>query len=115
MATHFDSGLSALSSDDLAALRLAAQVMAHRAQLADKPRVAMFFDRIEAEVIAELAARGQRGHRTSSVSNPWRGAGLTEADRAAIAESVEMLAGNGGLSARVRAFARNLLAAERLS
>ena len=107
--------LAPLSVDDLAALRLSAQVMAHRAALAGMPRVAMFFERLEAEADAELAARGQRGPRSSSGSTPWRVAGLTGADRNAIAEYATLLADNMGLSAAVRDYARRLIAAGDLS
>src|SRR5688572_3801364 len=51
--------LTDLSATDLTDLRLAAQIMAHRAALADRPRVAMYFESLEAAVMAEQAARGQ--------------------------------------------------------
>ena len=115
MAGEVGVGLGQLSADDLSALRLAAQVMGHRAALAGLPRVSMFFERIEAEAVAEQAARGQRGERPANGFNPWRVAGLTGADRAAIVEYVGLLAGNNGLPAPVRDVARDLLAAEHLS
>ena len=108
-------GLAALSVEDLAALRLSAQVMAHRAALAGMPRVELFFERLEAEADAEAAARGQRGARPEGGSNPWRAAGLTDADRTAIYEHVGLLAGNAGLPQQVRDYARRLIAAGDLS
>ena len=107
--------LEALSVDDVAALRLSAQVMAHRAALAGMPRVAMFFERLQAEADAEAAGRGQRGARSSTGSNPWRAAGLTDGDRTAIVEYAALLAGNSALSTTVRDYARRLIAAGDLS
>jgi hypothetical protein len=104
-------GLATLSVEDLAALRLSAQVMAHRAALAGLPRVELFFERLEAEADAEAAARGQRGTRTAGGSNPWHAAGLTDADRTAIREHIGLLAGNARLPPPVRDYARRLMAA----
>ena len=108
MEPHVALGLEGLTAEDLAALRLSAQVMAHRAALAGLPRVAMFFERLEAEADAEAAARGQRGARSSSDLNPWRVAGMTAADRAAIVDHAELLAANPGLPPAVREYARQL-------
>lgn len=107
--------LEALSDADLAALRLSSQVLAHKAALADMPRVEMFFTTIEGEVAAEGAARGQRGQRGEEGVDPWRTAPLTRGDRAAITAYLELLNGNEGLSPAVRRVARDLLGAERLS
>ena len=115
MAPDVGLGLGGLSVDDLSALQLAAQVMAHRAMAAGLPRVGAFFDHLEAEVVAERAARGQHGARATSDSNPWRVGGLSANDRTAIGESIELLAANPGLSAPVRSCARRLLAAKPLS
>ncbi|MEP7361459.1 MAG: hypothetical protein ABI744_07760 [Chloroflexota bacterium] len=111
--TH--AALDDLSAADLEALRLASQVLAHKAALAELPRVEMFFTTIEAEVAAEGAARSQRGQRGDEVANPWRTAPLTPVDRAAIAAYLELLAGNERLSPAVRDYVRGLIAARGLS
>ena len=108
-------GLDALSVEDLAALRLSAQVMAHRVGLAGLPRVELFFERLEAEADAEAAARGQRGTRSAGGSNPWHAAGLTDGDRSAIREHIGLLAGNAGLPPQVRDYAQRLIAAGHIS
>lgn len=115
MAPDAALGLDALSAEDLAALRLSAQVMAHRAALAGLPRVELFFERLEAEADAEVAARGQRGAKSESGSNPWHTAGLTDADRSRIREHIGLLAGNAGLPQQVRDYAQRLIAAGDLS
>jgi hypothetical protein len=107
--------LSDLSTEDLAALRLSSQVLAHKAALAGLPRVEMFFETIGAEVEAERAARGQRGRRAAATADPWQTAPLAAADRAAIATYLELLAANDRLSPAVRRLARGLLSTEALS
>jgi hypothetical protein len=107
--------LDGLSDAELAALRLSSQVLAHRAAVTGLPRVEMFFARLEAEADAEAAARGQTGVRIGAAADPWRAAPLTTVDRAAIVDSLELLAGNDGLSPAVRRVAGDLLRAEPLS
>ena len=102
--------LEDLSATDLEALRLASQVLAHKAALAEMPRVEMFFTSIEAEAVAEGAARGQRGRRGTIAADPWKSAALTPVDRAAIAAYLELLAGNERLSPAIREYARRLIA-----
>lgn len=117
------ASLAELSAEDLAALRLGAQVMAHRAALAGLPRVAYYFERIEAETIAEQAATGQRGHVSAdgSTANVWvipivgDTPMVSEGDRSEISEYLELLAANEALPPSVRAWCRGLLAAERVS
>jgi hypothetical protein len=123
------ASLADLSPGDLAALRLGAQVMAHRAALAGLPRVAHFFEGIEAETIAEQAATGQRGHVSAADRLPANGLPanvwvipivgdtpmVSEGDRREIGAYLELLAANEALPQPVRAWCRGLLAAERVS
>ncbi len=106
--------LEGLAASDLEALALASQVLAHKAALADMPRVEMFFTSLEAEMTAEGAARSQRGRRGDETADPWQGGPLTPVDRAAIAAYLELLAGNDRLSPAVREYARRLIAARGL-
>jgi hypothetical protein len=119
--------LDVLASGDLEALGLASQVLAHKAALADMPRVEMFFMSVEAEVAAEAAARGQRGkpgqHGDPGLhggtgegsADPWRTAPLTPTDRAAIRAYLELLRDNERLSPAVREYVRGLVSAGRVS
>lgn len=109
------TALDVLSAADLEALRLAAQVLAHKAALAGLPRVEMFFTSVEAEVAAETAARGQRGQRGRQSADPWRTAPLSPTDRAAIRAYLELLRDNERLSPAVRNYVRRLVAAGRVS
>lgn len=114
MAPKVVATLDELTAADLEALRLASQVLAHKAALAQMPRVEMFFVTIEAEAAAEAAARSQRGRRVGETADPWRTAPLTPVDRAAIAAYLELLAGNERLSPALREYARRLIAARGL-
>src|SRR4026209_2748711 len=98
MAAKTGSGLDRLAANDLEALRLASQVLAHKAALAGLPRVEMFFTSLEAEAIAEAAARGQRGTGGNEAADPWKTAPLTPTDRAAIRAYLELLRDNERLS-----------------
>lgn len=115
MGADLALGLDGLPADDLAALRLSAQVMAHRAALAGLPRVEMFFERLEAEVDAEAAARAQLGRRAQVGINPWQVGGLSNADQATIADYLELLADNAALPATLRDLVRRLISFQRLS
>jgi len=115
MGADLALGLDGLSVDDLVALRLAVQVMAHRAALAGLPRVEMFFERLETEAEAETAARGQRGARSDGDANPWRVGGLSDTDHATIADYLRLLADNAALPATLRDLVRRLISFERLS
>jgi hypothetical protein len=107
--------LELLGPADLEALRLASQVLAHKAALAGLARVEMFFMSIEADAVAEAAARGQRGERQAMPADPWRTAPLTPVDRAAIRAYLELLRDNERLSPGVREHVRRLVAAGRVS
>jgi hypothetical protein len=114
MAPKLAATLDELTATDLDALRLASQVLAHKAALAEMPRVEMFFTTIEAEVAAEAAARGQRGQHGGQSADPWKSTPLTPVDRAAIAAYLELLAGNERLSPALREYGRRLIAARGL-
>jgi hypothetical protein len=107
--------LESLSNDDLAALRLSSQVLAHKAALAGLPRVEMFFERLATEAEAEVAARGQRGTRTDSAANPWLVGGMSTTDRETIVDYLELLAQNTALPATLRDLVRRLISVQRLS
>jgi hypothetical protein len=114
MGAKVQASLESLTTADLAALRLSSQVLAHKAAMADLPRVAMFFSSVESEVVVETAARGQGGQgglRAEQVADPWHIAPLTPIDRAAIAAYLELVANNDGLSPAVREYAARLLKA----
>ena len=107
--------LERLSADDLAALRLSAQVMAHRAALARLPRVEMFFEQLQAEADAEAAARAQLGGRAHAGTNPWQVGGFNSSDQATIADYLELLADNAALPTTLRDLVRRLISFQRLS
>jgi hypothetical protein len=109
------AALASLSGPDLEALRLASQVLAHKAALAGLARVEMFFMSIEAEAVAEVAARGQRGQRRDVRADPWRTTPLSPVDRAAIRAYLELLRDNERLSSALREYVRRLVAAGRVS
>jgi hypothetical protein len=124
MAAKALDGLDGLTAGDLEALRLASQVLAHKAAMAGLARVEMFFMAIEAEVAAEGAARGQRDQRGQTrqsgatgeeSADPWRTAPLTPTDRAAIRAYLELLRDNERLSPAVREYVRGLVSAGRVS
>lgn len=111
MGPKVQASLENLSIDNLGALRLSSQVLAHKAAMAGLPRVAIFFSSVESEAVVEIAARGQRGQRAEHAADPWRTAPLTPVDRAAIAAYLELLSNNEGLSPAVRDYAARLLKA----
>jgi hypothetical protein len=115
MAAKIGSSLDHLAANDLEALRLASQVLAHKAALAGLARVEMFFTSVEAEAIAEAAARGQRGTRGNESADPWKTAPLAPTDRAAIRAYLELLRDNERLSPAVREYVRSLVALGRVS
>lgn len=101
-------GLADMSRQELEALHLAAQVMAHRAALAGLPRVALYFERVEAEALAEQAASSQLGRRgmdasASRLASVFGEVAVTgEIDRTIIREYLDLLVANGGLPKSVR-------------
>ncbi len=118
--------LSELDSVDLQALRLGAQVMSHKAELAERPRVEVFFTTLQVTVDDELARRKGEPDTKPLVSvdtlpllaavegaDPDQtGVGAppvaTEADRQLAAEYLDLLQTNIRLSGPVRQAVRAL-------
>ena len=112
------ASLSELTPAELAALRLAAQVMSHRALLAGTPAAALYFDSLATAVDGEQAARAQTPQRggPEAASDIRRDAdgvapavtplliesGRGDEDRRVIGEYLALLATNERLPAAVR-------------
>lgn len=102
-----------LTAAELAALRLSAQVMAHKADLANRHAVRLFFESLEGAVLAELAGRSQAPTAPDVPAAQAAPAvlfstALGDGDSRLIAEYLELLANNGRLPAAVRLFCRQL-------
>ena len=104
----------ALTPEELGALRLAAQVMAHRAQLAGRPQVGLYFDSLESAVMAEQASRNQVGSPELSAT-PAMVAMIGADDRRLIGEYLDLLVANKGLSNGVRRFCAGLRARDAIA
>ena len=114
--------LSDLDSIDLQALRLGAQVMEHKAELAEHPRVEFFFKGLQLTVDEELARRKRVPDDKpliSAAALPLAGIGAdpggvaptpnpTEDDRRLAAEYLDLLGANERLSPSVREACRTL-------
>jgi hypothetical protein len=102
--------LSELDGVDLDALRLGAQVMRHKAELAERPRVESFFREIALTVDQEIARRRRTPDDRPLVALadlPLVGvavpaAGPTADDRRMTADLLALLGGNDRLSPPVR-------------
>jgi hypothetical protein len=96
-------GLADLEDADLFALRLAGQVLGHKAALVGRPGVARWFADFESVVAAELA---RRGIGVVLVDEPQlalpEDAG--EEDQRLVREYLSLLAANQGLSSAQRSF-----------
>ena len=114
MATRFD--LSDLDGVDLSALRLGAQVMGHKAELAARPRVETFFKTLQWKVDEEIARRRREPDGKPLVSLGVLPVGAVEAatvppseeDRRLTAEYLDLLGSNDRLSPPVREAVRSL-------
>lgn len=107
------ASLDSLTTPELAALRLSAQVMAHRADLAGAQAARIFFESLEAAVMAEEAGRGQTRPRAASSAHGSGVAGLlslpaSRSDRALITDSLAQLASNDRLPPAIRQLCRRL-------
>lgn len=100
-------GLREMSGDDLAALRLAAQVMAHRALLGGQPRVLHYFENLDSAIVAEQAARAQPDQAPLS-DTALLAAGTTDDDLELIGKDLDLLIGNERLSVALREGCRRL-------
>jgi hypothetical protein len=105
-----DTGASVLGlgDGDLFGLRLAGQVLGHKAALAGRPRVARWFADLESVMAAELARRGV-GVVLLADAELRLAADADAADRQLLADYLRLLAGNAGLSETQRTFCRQLL------
>jgi hypothetical protein len=102
--------LRELAEADLVALRLAAQVLGHKAGLHDRPVVVAWFADLGHAVDFEMARRGV-GFVLGEPPEPQLRADADEHDRALLVEHLGLLSDNGQLSAAVRAFCTALRAA----
>ena len=100
--------LADLNDRDLFGLRLAGQVLGHKAAISGRPRVARWFADLEAAVGAELA---RRGVGVVLVAEPPLGlpADADTADRQLLCEYLTLLADNEALSPAQRGFCRERL------
>lgn len=99
--TDIAARLGALAEADLLALRLAAQVLGHKAGLLDRPAVVGWFTALEQAVKLEMARRGI-GFVLGRASEPRLPASADAEDRRLLDEHLGLLAGNGQLSDAVR-------------
>lgn len=100
-----------LSVADLRALRLGAEVLAHRAELDRRGHVGAYFRRLEDAIRGEIARRARPEDRPSappSVVEP--GAPAEPDDRRVVAEYLGFLIANERLAPAVREFCRALRA-----
>ena len=109
ISASFDS----LTAAELASLRLSAQVMAHKADLANSQAARLFFESLEAAVMAEEAGRAQSSVPRYRPADDASMAGLlslatNRSDRTVIAEYLGLLAANDRLPHAVRLFCRRL-------
>lgn len=100
------SALEPLNDTELFGLRLAAQVLAHKAVLAGRPRVARWFTALESAIVQQLARRGVGVVVATRSELDLEGADA--ADRELLADYLGLLAGNDGLSAGQREACRAL-------
>ncbi|HVM29642.1 MAG TPA: hypothetical protein VM305_02565 [Candidatus Limnocylindrales bacterium] len=100
--------LAALSDADLFGLRLAGQVLGHKAALVGRPRVARWFAELETVMGAELARRGV-GVLLASEPDLVLPADADAEDYSVLAEYLSLLAANAALSDAQRQTCRRLL------
>jgi hypothetical protein len=107
-AAEGEPDTTALSDGDLFGLRLAGQVLAHKAALAGRPRVARWFADLESVVSSELSRRGV-GLVLVAEPELALAAGADAADIALLRDYLALLAGNASLSDAQRAYCQRLL------
>lgn len=100
--------LTPLATADLHALRLAAQVMQHKAQLDGRPIVADYFTRLGNASTGELATRGEAFRVVPPVTQLGLDPAADAEDHRLLAEYLGMLVGNEWLSAALREVSRSL-------
>jgi hypothetical protein len=102
--------LGDLETADLHALRLAAQVMRHRAELDGRPLVADYFARLGLVATSELATRGE-ALRVIATPTPLGLAPDADAeDRRVLGEYLTLLVANERLPQSLREVSRQLRA-----
>ena len=106
------ASLDSLSVAELAALRLSAQVMAHKADLGGSQSARLFFESLESAVMAEQAGRSYADGAAAAAAGATAGNLLrlpaSQSDRDVITDSLELLAANERLAPAVRLFCRRL-------
>jgi hypothetical protein len=100
--------LADLPTADLHALRLAAQVMRHKAELDNRPLVADYFTRLNSASTDELGRRGEAFRLIPPVALIGLDAGADAEDRRLLAEYLGLLIGNDKLSVALRDVSRKL-------
>jgi hypothetical protein len=102
--------LTGLSDADLLGLRLAAQVLRHKAELDDRPYVASYFAGLEESVQGELASRITGIRTAAGQLGLALGNGGDAEDRRLVSEYLTLLVANEHLSPSLRAACRTLRA-----
>jgi hypothetical protein len=100
--------LANLTTADLHALRLAAQVMRHKAELDERPYVADYFARLNSASTGVLATRGEAFRVVPAATALGLDAGADAEDRRVLAELLGLLVANEHLSAALRDVSRDL-------
>ena len=108
--------LTDLDGVDLTSLRLGAQIMSHKAELASRPRVETFFKGLQWKVDEEIARRRREPDTKALiglgtlpiVTTDAAASPPTEDDRRLAAEYLEILGANDRLSPSVRDACRTL-------
>ena len=102
--------LAELATADLFALRLAAQVMRHKAELDSRPLVADYFARLGNVATGELALRGEALRVIPAPTVLGLAPAADAEDRRMLAEYLTLLVANERLSQALRDVSRQLRA-----
>jgi hypothetical protein len=102
--------LGELAIADVFALRLAAQVMRHKAELDSHPLVADYFARLGDVATGELAVRGDALSIIATPTPVGLAPGADAEDRRVLGEYLTLLVANDRLSAALRDLSRQLRA-----
>jgi len=100
--------LDDLATADLHALRLAAQVMRHKAELDSRPLVADYFARLGYVATGELAKRGEALRVIPTPTPLGLAPGADAEDRRVLGEYLTLLVANERLSQALRDVSRQL-------
>jgi hypothetical protein len=102
--------LAGLATSDVHALRLAAQVMRHKAELDSRPLVADYFARLGNVATGELALRGEALRVIPAPALDGLAADADGEDRRVLGEYLTMLVANERLPSTLRDLSRQLRA-----